>query len=74
MNLLYVDRDGLVRWGLLLEERADPDRAGPILFSKAGRQLAPRDILALLAPRQPGEDERAALHRAAQVGYRVEPC
>jgi hypothetical protein len=72
MNLLYVDRDGLVRSGRLASD-AQPEGEGPaVLIDRGGRTLRPTDVLALLEPRHAREDERAAFCRAAQAGYRVE--
>ena len=72
VSVLYVTSDGLVRSGRLL---LDPQRKGeedPVLMSRAGRDLRPTDVLALLEPRPATEGQRAALTRAVQAGYRVE--
>lgn len=67
MNVLYVDREERVRAGRLVA-----DRQGERLTTRAGRPLAPADVLAVLASRGPGPEERAACHRVSDAGYRVE--
>lgn len=72
MKVLYVDADGYVRSGRLLVEPEMERDGAPTLVTRGGRKLLPSDVLELLEPRQPDEDERAALHRAVEAGYRVE--
>lgn len=71
-SVLYVTSDGLVRSGRLVLEPQRKGEEGPVLMSRSGRSLRPRDVLALLEPRPATEDQRAALTRAVQAGYRVE--
>jgi hypothetical protein len=73
MNFLYIAPDGHVRAGWLTCGRRAGDADGaPILLSRTGDLLGPHDVLALLAPRKPTEDQRAALWRAHRAGFRVE--
>lgn len=72
MNALYADRDGLVRFGRLTTRGPEEDDPSPVLLGRGGKELAPGDVLALLAPRHATEVQRAALVRAERAGYRVE--
>lgn len=72
MNALYVNPDGLVRSGRLSTDGLPWSEGAPTLVSRTGPILGPTDVLALLAPRAPSEDERTALCRATHAGYRVE--
>ena len=70
--VLYVDPDGLVRSGRLVPEPRREGESGPVLMSRTGRSLGPTDVLALLASGPASTDQRAALGRAAEAGYRIE--
>lgn len=72
MNVLYIDRDGFVRLGRLTARGEEEDDPAPVLLGRGGRALAPGDVLALLEPHQPTEEQNAALDRAVRAGYRVE--
>lgn len=72
IHVLYIDRDGLVRCARLGADADEGCDGAATLVSRTGRALGPGDVLALLAPREPTEDQRAALWRAVQAGYRVE--
>lgn len=72
VSVLYVTSDGLVRSGRLVLEPQRQGEEGAVLMSRSGRSLRPADVLALLEPRPATEDQRAALARAVQAGYRVE--
>lgn len=78
MNLLYVDPDGRIRSGRLTFAAAEQGgfraevEGAPLLVSRTGDRLGPRDVLALLAPPRPTEDQRATLWRAHRAGFRVE--
>jgi hypothetical protein len=71
MNVLYVASGGRVRRGHLTTERAESSYGQPVLVA-GGEVVPPADVLALLSPPQPTEDERAVLWRAIEAGYRVE--
>lgn len=72
MNVLYADRDGVVRFGLLTAGGPDKGDTTPVLLGRGGKPLAPPDVLVLLAPRHPTENQNAVLYRAHRAGYRVE--
>lgn len=72
MNVLYVDPDGRVRSGRLGPGEAADSDDPPVLVSRTGEVRHPQDVLALLAPCTPTEDQRALLSRATRAGYSVE--
>lgn len=72
MNVLYADREGVVRFGVLTAGGPEEGDATPVLLARGGKPLAPGDVLVLLAPHHPTEDQNAVLYRAHEAGYRVE--
>ncbi len=71
MKLLYVNPRGQVRRGHLSTESSASSHGKTVLIS-GGEVLSPGEVLALLAPAKPTEDQRAMLWRAIEAGYRVE--
>ena len=71
IHVHYVERDGGVRSGYLTERSAEGG-AEMALVARTGRLLGPEDVLAVLAPSDLTEDQRATLRRATRSGFRVE--
>lgn len=73
MNFLYIAPDRHIHAGWLTCGRTARGADGaPLLLSRTGDLLGPHDVVALLAPRKPTEDQSAALWRAHRAGFRVE--